>query len=465
MNKKTIDFNASWPSGRSKYFDRVYKEIKQLKKKNIFANKRIAIVGVWTNMAEINEIIRRLDMTVSIIADNNPNKQGISMLGIISQSVESLVNENDVIILVVNNAHWHDIQHQLQNLGFIKNIDFFIISDDKKIELVYEKLKKTSQIIHTRIWKNLCSSAKKGYINYIKFTQKYPKLPIWLMHQPSLGDLYIFALFLPAAMGETCISDCKCVLIVTKNSVKKLAEALGFKNIELISLDDAYRWLQVIKLMGDALNIRNAVYHGLNNIFQSLMWNTQVTFCDSFTKYVFHFAEKAKPIYPLLPRRKEYVLAQFREYALEPGKTVVISPYAGHFIAQINEEHWAKLISTLKAKGFSVCTNCGNPKELPLPGTKAPFIELQDCVEFVETAGYFIGVRSGFCDLVCMANCKKIVIYETGTQAASIDFFGFRNMGIGENIIELINDCIHVDDLIEEIIDELCMKERSDRYD
>jgi len=454
MNK-TIDFNASWLSERSEYFDRVYNDIKRLKEKDVFANKRIAIVGVWLNMAEINEIIRRLDMTISIIADNNPNKQGISKLGIISQSVKSLVNENNVIILVINNIYWRDIQLQLQNLGFVKNIDFFVIFGSKKAKLGREKVKEPP-IISARIWNKLCSYANKGFASYIKLAQKYPELPIWLMHQPSLGDLYIFALFLPAAMGETCISDCKCVLIVTKNSVKKLAETLGFKNIVLISYDDAHhKWLTVMKLMGDTLNVRNAVHHGLNNVFVSLILNTQVTFSDGFKKYVFQFVKEVKPIYPLFPKRKEYVLAQFREYGLKPGKTVVISPYAGHFIAQINKEHWIKLISRLTAKGFTVCTNCGSPEESPLPGTKAPFIELQDCVEFVETAGYFIGVRSGFCDLVCMANCKKIVIYETGAPAASIDFFGFKSMGIGENIIELVNDCIHVDDLIENIIDRL----------
>ncbi len=42
------------------------------------------------------------------------------------------------------------------------------------------------------------------------------------------------------------------------------------------------------------------------------------------------------------------------------------------------------------------------------------FIELRDCVEFAETAGHYIGVRNGLCDVLCMADCRKIVIYETG---------------------------------------------------
>ena len=71
-----------------------------------------------------------------------------------------------------------------------------------------------------------------------------------------------------------------------------------------------------------------------------------------------------------------------------------------------------------------------------------------------EQAGYFIGIRSGFCDLICMANCKKTVIYETGAPAGSINYFGFERMELGENIKEVINDCINTDELIDELISD-----------
>jgi ADP-heptose:LPS heptosyltransferase len=255
-------------------------------------------------------------------------------------------------------------------------------------------------------------------------------------------------------MGVETIEKCKCVLIVTKNSVKRLAVALGYKNIDLISFEEASRnWLQLMRIMGEHLDVQNAVYHGLNHLFQTLVHYSQVNFRDSFTKYVFQFKEEVKPIYPIFPGRKNHVLNQFKEHGLKPGKTVVISPYAGHFIAQIKEAHWNKLIYALKKKGYTICTNTGGAEERPLQGTCAPFIELQDCVEFVETAGYFIGVRSGFCDLVCMADCLKIVIYETGAPAASIDFFGFENMNIGSgDIIEVINDCINTNKMIDTLL-------------
>ena len=447
-------YEEAWLNERAEYFSGVYEDLLELRFRGVFQNKRIAIVGAWNNADEVNRILVRLGLTLNHIADNNPIKQGVSRLGIISQSVESLAFEKELFILVINNSYWKAIQNQLIGLGYVEGRDFCTIYGGEKFRLkaclASEALSPTEAE-----WEEYKLRARLAYESYVEYREKYKGLPIWLMHQPSLGDLYIFSLFLPHAMGVNSIPDCDCLLIVTKNSVKKLAVALGYKHVEIITFEEADRnWLTLMRLMGEHLDVYNAVYHGLSDTFQSLVYYSKISFRDSFTKYVFQFKDEVEPIYPVFPKRKDHILEQFREYGLIPGKTVILSPYAGHFIAQIEGNHWGRLIEELKAKGYTVCTNCGNPEEQPLPDTESPLIELQDCVEFVETAGYFIGVRSGFCDLVCMAQCLKIVIYETGAPAASIDYFGFKSMGIGDvNIVELVNDCIHTDNLIKQILE------------
>ncbi len=452
LNEKNVNFDAAWLSEREEYFQGLYNDIMKLRDQGKFAGRKIAVVGCWGNFLEVNKIIGELGLKVSFIADNNPKKQGISRCGIISQSVESLIDEENVVILVINNLYWRDIRQQLIELNFVENNDFFVLFGGEKFEANAKGFSNTS-IISSNIWNEIMLCAWDGFLSYKKINEKYKGLPIWLMHQPSLGDLYIFSLFLPIAMGKKNVSECDCVLIVTKNSTKKLAEAIGYKNIELISYEEAGKnWLAMLKLMGDQLNVRNAVCHGLNKIFPNLIWNTAVTFRDSFTKYVFHFEQEVEPVFFEFPKRRDEVARQFTKMGLKPGKTVVISPYAGHFEATISEKQWKYLVDKLIEKGYSVCTNCGSVNEHPLPNTVAARIELQDCVEFVEMAGYFIGIRSGFCDLLCKANCRKIVIYETGAPAASIDYFGFANMRIADDIIELINDCIHTDQLMDEIL-------------
>jgi hypothetical protein len=446
-------FDKPWLAERQQYFAGLREDIKNIRDEGKFACKRIATVGSWNNAVEVRKILESLGLSLSCIADNNPAKQAVSRIGIISQSVKSLRNEDSIVILVINNIFWVSIRHQLLRLGFREGEEFFVVFGGEYFRR--QCLARTETAIIPRgEYDEFLQRAKDGYASYCQMAEIYPNLPIWLMHQPSIGDLYIFAMFLPAAMGRERISDCDCVLVVTKNSTRRLAIALGFKYIEMITFEEANRnWLMMLRLIGDRIDVHNAVFHGLNGYFQTLVHYSKVSFRDSFTKYVFHFDREVTPIYPTLPKRTDRVKRQFEEHGLQIGKTVIISPYAGHFEAVISRAQWLRLVNALKAKGYSVCTNCGGPEEKPLPGTAAPVIDLQDSVEFSETAGYFIGVRSGFCDLLCMADCQMIVIYETGAPAASIDYFGFESMGIGAgSIIEVVNDCIHTDSLMDEII-------------
>ncbi len=453
MIDKSANYDLTMLGGRAAYLDGLYREIRGLLESGALAGKRIAVVGCWSNTRDVNNVLNRLGLSISLIADNNPNRQGVSRLGIVSQSVASLAHEENIAILVLNNSYWRDIREQLSELGFVGDADFFVLFGGEKGEKEDGAPPEASVIDEAR-WKKICGYAERGYAAYLEIARQYPGRPIWLMHQPSLGDVYIFSLFLPAAMGVRSVAECDCVLLVCKESVKKLAEAIGFQQVVLVSLEEArFHWLSLMRLMGDKLkNVRNAVLQGLNNTFYSLIGNTRVTFRDSVTKYVFHFQEEVAPIYPQFPRRGDAVRAEFERLGLKAGKTVLIAPYAGCSEATISPGQWGRLVSGLRDKGYCVCTNCGGPDESPLPGTVPVFIELRDCVEFAETAGHYIGVRNGLCDVLCMADCRKIVIYETGAPLASRDFFGFENMGLGDgNIIELVNDCIHTDELLAAI--------------
>lgn len=453
MSVAENSFEAAWLKERDEYFSGLTAEIKALRDEGVFKGKRIAILGCWQNAAAVKDVIESLDLKVDHIADNSPAKQGEIRLGLVAQSVESLRSIENIVVLALNNTYWRELRLQLAGLGLAEGNNFFVLFGGESFK-IKSGFYAEQELLAPDSWREICENARSGWQAYNDILAEYPGLPIWLMHQPSIGDLYIFSLFLPHAMGKNKVSDCDCVLIVSKGSTKRLAEAIGYKNIVLVSFEQAHmELLSLARLMGDKLNLRNAVYHGLNNIFQSLVWNTEVSFRDSFTKYVFHFEDEVAPIFPELPGREDVVAGLFSALSLTPGQTVLISPYAGHFNPAITIEQWTKLVAGLVQKGYDVCTNCGGPNEPPLPGTKDARIDLRDSVLFAEKAGFFLGIRSGFCDIVCTAQCRKIVIYETGAPAASIDYFGFEKMDIVHDIEELINDCINTDDLIERIID------------
>ncbi len=454
MSKTPVAYEAAWIRERDEYLEELHNDLKRLSESGVLEGKRIAIAGCWTNAGEVKKILGGLGLSISIIADNNPKKQGVSRVGIIAQSVTSLADERNIVILLLNtlnNYYWYALRNQLNELGFVRDVDYFIVFGGEKNR---QKADPDSLAVSDALWDKWSGYAEKGYASYMEVTRQHPGLPIWFLGYPSLGDVYIFSLYLPFAMGVRSVAECEGVLIVSKNSVKKLAEALGFRRVLLIPLEEAIlHWVYAMRLMGDKLTkLQNGVYHALNSHFQYLAGNTDVNFRDSFTRYIFNFQEEVRPAYPQLPGRRDVVLAMFEKLNLKPGKTVLISPYAGHFEAAVAPDQWGRLVKALLDNGYCVCTNCGGPNEPPLPGTVPVFVELRDCVEFAETAGYFVGVRSGFCDLLCMARCLKVVIYETGAHSASKEFFGFDSMGLGDgNIIELLNDCIHTDELLDSI--------------
>ena len=448
--------NATMTSRDAKQFEGIYEELLYLRSRGVFIGKKIAIVGAWNTIGIISEMLNGIDLILTHIADNNPSKQGVSIEGIISQSVDSLANEKNLIILIYNTKYWREFHDQLVKLSFVNNVDFFVLFGEK--ERKKARLISNALTLPNSDWIEVKSQAKKAWAAYVETQKEYGEKPIWLMHIPSLGDLYMFSLFLPHAMSVRRISECACVLVVTSKSTARLADALGFRHIKLITVDEAYTgWLVLMCIMGEHLNIRNAAFYGEEYIFHSLTYNSNdsiVNFRDAFEKYVFGFYAGVAPIYPVFPKNDEPILAQFNKYGLKPGETVLISPYARHFEPNIKKSDWETLVSDLKSKGYTVCTNCGTSEELPLSGTTAIFIELQDCVRFVEIAGHFIGVRSGLCELICTAEAQKVVIYETGTQTARIDFFSFEKMGIGKgHFLEVVNDGINTSILFNSIAD------------
>ncbi|MCD7729755.1 MAG: glycosyltransferase [Clostridia bacterium] len=133
--------------------------------------------------------------------------------------------------------------------------------------------------------------------------------------------------------------------------------------------------------------------------------------------------------------------AIFTEHNLKKGKTVVIAPYST-CLGSLGQAFWAPIITALTNQGYTVCTNCGKSQS-PLPGTVGVFIEFKYVLNFMNAAGYFIGIRSGLCDVISNCTCKKIVIhpYES-TQwgnGNAIKYVGLVNMGFsdGSNLTEL----------------------------
>mgnify|MGYP002509928937 CR=1 FL=1 len=115
------------------------------------------------------------------------------------------------------------------------------------------------------------------------------------------------------------------------------------------------------------------------------------------------------PYYPTIYISK-YEKIRIRKLIPKPGKTILISPEAVSCSVDITESEWIYLADILEKKGFCVYFNCENRAMYE----KYPklFLPLQETLVFTHYAGYFIGIRSGLCDVVAaFSDCKQIIIY------------------------------------------------------
>jgi hypothetical protein len=135
----------------------------------------------------------------------------------------------------------------------------------------------------------------------------------------------------------------------------------------------------------------------------------------------------------------------------------VLSPYSNTLL-DLNPEFWEKISEKLKAAGYCVCTNCGNDTEKEVKGTKRLFVALDMAPQVIEKAGYFIGVRSGFCDCISAAKAKLIVLYDKKNRffnCSAYEYFSLNNMGLTSDAVEIEYERLEDEKLIYEVTNEL----------
>ena len=146
---------------------------------------------------------------------------------------------------------------------------------------------------------------------------------------------------------------------------------------------------------------------------------------------------------PVFPCDAGEIDAIFERNGLVPGRTVLLAPYArGGDMCGISMAFYAEFADSLQTEGYTVCTNAGGgTKEPPVPGTKPLLVPYRLMRPFCERAGTFIGLRSGLCDIVSGAGCKKVVIYGDvlcpSVAATYKEFFSLRNMGLCGDAVEV----------------------------
>lgn len=414
---------------------KIYNILGKLKDKDIY------LFGVSDNTRQIIQILRELGHEPKNVIDNDKTKQGsyCSRLKVISFSeMENLDAENKLYIIY--SAYWREMVSQLTGTGVRSN-------------QIWRLNLKPGLIIF------LLLNVNRGWRYRRKLTQKYGDIPVFLCPYTGTGDIYLIGTFWNEYIKRNNIEDY--VFVVISGACKKVASLFDIKNVELVSKKKYASYLIDYYLY----NPEKGKLYILNDCWAQVHTNQvewfrgykKLYFTQLFRKFVFNLPDNIKPQHPILKDESQRVDEIFDKYGLKAGETVVLSPYS-NTLSDLPDEFWIELAKSLTTKGYCVVTNCGGKSEIAIQGTIGAFFPLDVAPQFVEKAGYFIGVRSGLCDVISGSKARKIILYDKGNRfymGSAFEYFNLRGMELCDDALELEFEHDKTDVLQEQIINGL----------
>ncbi len=310
-------------------------------------------------------------------------------------------------------------------------------------------LKKIKNFAPCKNYKIFSRQILDGYRAYSAIIKQYGDDAFIHMAANGNGDVYLTLKYY-AAYIEKYFSDKNNVFVSSSNSFSVLAEWFQVKSAENIPREQYFNMIRLFVFLKQARIdiLHQHIFIRHTGILTSLEGIHGLNFMDFFEAVVF---DQIAPTVPQLFGSPSEFEEIFNDNQLEPGKTVVLSPYANN-VPPILEEYWIKLAERLKAMGMSVCTNAFG-EQVPIlctPKVELPFCKLG---RFLDMAGYLVSRRSGFDDITHSSLCRRVEVYPEKIYKRSLVATTAECFSYTENPITVGKD--NIDDCIEETISQL----------
>ena len=378
--------------------------------------KRIFLFGHCNATEELADLLISKELKPEGILDNNTSKHGLNYKGIPIISPADFASEGmgGAIVLIVT-RFYEAMNRQLRNLGFegqvCKLIDYNSYADYSLSEDSISRM--SARMQHGReVLKKISTDHPGAFKVFCPYS--------------SLGDVYYCMSFLPAFLKKR--GKTKAVICVYSKSCADTASVFESYGIEILSHEDLDAAVQaVIYLRDDDSFIAHNDKPYVMNLTKAL-YVKKLSFETIYKCGVYGLPETEEPAVP----------DNWDDYPdiedIPEGRSVILAPYAGS-VTSLDPEIWKGIRDAYLEKGYEVFTNTA-PGEKPLDGTRALSPCIREMKSVVERAGTFIGLRSGICDVIRSANCRKIAFYPdynfSDTKWKSIDVFRLEEF---ENIV------------------------------
>ena len=285
-----------------------------------------------------------------------------------------------------------------------------------------------------------CFKTWFGYWTYCRIKRLYGEYAsIFLVPWDGSGDAYYFALGYRHMMKDY---D---VVLTSSDSAERLLNSLGVKKSYKITPYQKRALIMFVSLMGGAVKDLTLAYctSGLFEDGLQLLEGIHGLNYADFYRLVGYSLNYDLPYVSC----NQWDLKKYcDELGIVRGKTVVLAPESAS-CSSLGWDKWSALIDLFRANGLSVVINASNPS-LVVDGVKTVLIPYHLLLGVLNEAGYFLGIRSGLCDIIAGSFCKKIVLYPKTVhgQSTYFSFYGLeafphRNSGLIQIEVETENLC------------------------
>jgi hypothetical protein len=416
---------------------KLLRKTKRLIWRGALRNKKIVLFGASVFSKEVQIFLEKFGYTVSAIVDNDIRKVGKRFLGMTVNTPEEVLLPYDEkkYILIYSPGFFREITAQLEGMGYRKNRQSFTLNfrvNDSLFMFGYISMHKLM-----------------GLYWYRMITKGHPAdCRIYIAPYTGTGDIYLIGLFFHTYIERHGITDY--VFVVVTNACRKVAEMFDIKNIVVISSQTGNDMISLKLATGRYSNITVLNDGWMGDPLQWFRGYNGLNFTKMFRYFVFGFDDSVAPVLPPKKDNSREIDALFDKHGLIKGKTVVISPYSSTLF-DLPEGALEAIVNHCKKQGFIPVTNCAGD-EKPVANTEAVFFPLNIAADFMDAAGYFVGVRSGLCDIISSSTCKKVIIYDKDGlfyKTTHFEYFSLKKMGLCDDALEIEyhdskkNECLY----------------------
>jgi len=414
----------------------IIENLKRLVMENkIQPENRLLFFGANKSSLEMNDFLRSQGIIPEGFIDNSPKKQGTIVEGMpVSSPKEALLKPDSNARILIASEYHAEMCQQLKEMGYEKDKQVFVVFT---VNDFYDTSKEA--------FERHAFSVKRGLIVYERLMENKDPRFLFLCPYPGTGDIFLIGGYLGKYMEKHRIKN-PLITVVNKSGkrILELYTALGDSlSIAVISQEESNDLVNFMRVMRNELPCLVLNDNFLRVMHRRLRGYKGVDFHTMFKYAVFRMEEKDKIMLPnmdsLPGTSKKDIEEFFKKEGLVPEKTAVLSPYA-NTISNLPIKVWEKIAGILKEKGYVVCTNSASVNEPAIEGTKPLFIPFSIAVPVLNTAGLFIAMRSGLCDIVASSKCKKIIFYPKGYifgSCSTYDYFSLNAMGFCNDAVEI----------------------------